>query len=1462
MVLPWVLLTFHGSDVKAFAEDEYRFHYDNQGRLSGWTDGNGHTVKYEFDKEGRLVSVRSPEDSVTLAYDANDNILQVEDETGNVTYRYDAFDRLVEVTYKYSPEKRVLYEYDPLGRIASIKVVGTTGTEYEVRYEYDILGNLLAVDDGEGRIEYTYQPKQRQVIRRLPNGITTTFTYSPLGELLAIRHMGTSGQLIAAYEYEHDAAGNVTCVREETAEGVKVIRYEWDKRGYLTALHLPDSSTERYEYDAMGNRIAKITPTGTIRYEYDKYGRLAKAGNDTYKYDRAGNLIEATENGKHIQFKWDSQGRLKEIRLPTGTVRYGYDWVGNLISRTQDGETKFFLPNPLAPVGFTLAEFDHTGKLTWSYLYGDALLGCRDVSGQKRYFLEDGFSSIRHITDPSGQVVGSRDYSPFAEIIHQSGELASGFRMAGEWQDPVARYWFIGGRIYDSRRGRYITPYLGVAFQTRADRFNAYAHACNASYGFTSPRCHQTHENGRWQGERLNLSDRLNEKKVHFDNALGLGMGEGSSKIPDIVQKWGGHIQLIIISSTDNSLLDAVSYLKNDVSGASLGDLKWVAVDTLYRHSGFGTTGFQGTKQTINMDVAFGESDTRGVGRVSDLTSWHIRPIDKGVGVAFTPEGLVRFLRGLTGFLKSIVTGKPPFKKHALPYQFPLVGGVPPKKYDEVWVYDMNNDEWHYYRRKGDSWELVEVRKEMPLGDFRREKKENTRVTYLPKGPDWPDDHGGGGGGPSNPFGPGGSLHDPMKIVQEDIGGIELSATGKFLGQLGHITGLVYDKDRDRLVLVGDGDISLPPMDLSYFAVAEQLVSQGYDTVWFTLDPADPRNPRGKWMRCIWGPPGLPADLLSGTPPGNVMFEADWLLKQYSFGVEVGENGRVVPRTCHVPGFKDMFTLGFEHFSGSRREIWNRFWIVIGDVIFRRSGNAVVIDDVNVRVMTERMYVTSRGLQSSGGVVDPRAEAFAKFFEDHYDEFAQESPQFAQLKEWGKVFALVKWLHNNGIPIGVDPEWVQPGKYVAKVTALSGQQEREKTYRRGNAIVTETRIVQLFGGDEVVAKPVEIKDDGRATRFADALHNALKRQPSRSDFPVEVDGKRLTGVLLPLTTSGKQLWEKAKSQDTVQQHGLTYHLGPDRKVQYAEDASGMRIDYHRDSKGNLVGFKARSADGWTATATHYSGTVIDVTSPRGDRYTYRWNQEGYLTDVLVNGQSFLHCAYDPSQRMAKISYSGYTQTLTFDGADRLQTWTVESTNGEVGGTRGTLTLNYNEKGQVTHVQTNTGNYLEVTYENGQVRTVRTAGNEVEYSWRDNDRLVSLRSGDVSVNYGYEGKELKTINIQRGDAVASAIFENGLLSEVQNFSGGRWSYHYDQQGALVGVSDPTGAEAHYSYDADGHLTEVRLPDGRRLQYVYGQFSGKARQEKATNLVRLLAVNFLPENREPLIGGQASGWQTFP
>jgi YD repeat-containing protein len=518
--------------------------------------------------------------------------------------------------------------------------------------------------------------------------------------------------------------------------------------------------------------------------------------------------------------------------------------------------------------------------------------------------------------------------------------------------------------------------------------------------------------------------------------------------------------------------------------------------------------------------------------------------------------------------------------------------------------------------------------------------------------------------------------------------------------------------------------------------------------------------------------------------------------------------------------------------------------------------------------MTERMYATSKGLESSGGERDPDAETFAKFFEEHYDEFAKESPQLAHLKELGKVFGLVKWLHSNRIPISVDPQWVQNAgglerQYVERVSALSRQQQRTKQYRSGNALITETRVIHIFGGDAVQTEPREIQDDGSAARLSGIMQNARVGKLERPDVSIEAGGKQLTAVVLPLTTNGKQLWDNAKAPTTVERQGVTYHFGPDRKVKYAEDDFGTRIDYRRDNKGNLTGYQAKSSDGWASVASSQSfGTQLAITSPRKDRFSYCWNAEDYLTDVIVNDKPFARCAYDPAQRTANMSYAGHIETLTFDSDNRLQNWMVEQTIGKAG-TKGSLTMNYDSDGQITNVRTDTGDKLEVAYENGTVRSIRTAGNEVEYSWSDNKRLASVRSGDLSANYAYDGDSLREVNIQRGDAVASAIFENGLLQKVSDLSGGAWSYRYDTQDALIAVRDATGAEGRYSYDADGRLTDVRLPGGGRLQYVYEQLASKeGKGNGAAEGVRLIGVTFSPEGQGLPFQGHAKTQRTFP
>jgi hypothetical protein len=79
------------------------------------------------------------------------------------------------------------------------------------------------------------------------------------------------------------------------------------------------------------------------------------------------------------------------------------------------------------------------------YLYGSGQLG--EYNNGWNYYLPDGVNSIRQVTDLSGAVLVARSYSPWAEVLSQSGN-ANALRgyLAGIW-DPTS------GQMYAERAG-------------------------------------------------------------------------------------------------------------------------------------------------------------------------------------------------------------------------------------------------------------------------------------------------------------------------------------------------------------------------------------------------------------------------------------------------------------------------------------------------------------------------------------------------------------------------------------------------------------------------------------------------------------------------------------------------------------------------------------------------------------------------------------------------------------------------------------------------------------------------------------------------------------------------------------------------------------------------------------------------------------------------------------------------
>jgi hypothetical protein len=56
----------------------------------------------------------------------------------------------------------------------------------------------------------------------------------------------------------------------------------------------------------------------------------------------------------------------------------------------------------------------------------------------------------------------------------------------------------------------------------------------------------------------------------------------------------------------------------------------------------------------------------------------------------------------------------------------------------------------------------------------------------------------------------------------------------------------------------------------------------------FSLDPAVPTNPEGPFQRkVIWPDESIGRNVLEGTEFEEVMFEADWVMKQLSLGIKV-----------------------------------------------------------------------------------------------------------------------------------------------------------------------------------------------------------------------------------------------------------------------------------------------------------------------------------------------------------------------------------------------------------------------------------------------------------------------------------------------------------------------------------------------------------------------------------------------
>ncbi|WP_239009931.1 DUF6531 domain-containing protein [Streptomyces sp. 769] len=391
-----------------------RLTYDQDGRITSWTDRNLHRYDYLYDGAGRCIETRGEGGflDAVFAYDDEERCTRVTDALGHVTvYQLNERGQTIRETdpsgavtsFEWDRYHRLLRRTDPLGRTITM--------------EYDAAGNATAVTRPDGsRTTAVYNDLHQPLLLVGADGASWQYGYDDRGNLLQL--IDPAG---AVTRYEYNAFGHLTAVTDVTDQTTRIVTnaaglplaitdplgavttcerdafgrprlvtdplgavtaYGWTVEGQPAWCTRPDGNSERWSYDAEENLLQHVDAAGgTTSFEYTCFDRVsARSGPDgarfTFDYNAELQLVAVTNpHGLQWHYDYDSLGRvLQETDFNGRHVSYTYDAAGRLTSRTNGaGQTVRYTRDVLdrvvredSPAGATRFHYDAEGRLMYA----------------------------------------------------------------------------------------------------------------------------------------------------------------------------------------------------------------------------------------------------------------------------------------------------------------------------------------------------------------------------------------------------------------------------------------------------------------------------------------------------------------------------------------------------------------------------------------------------------------------------------------------------------------------------------------------------------------------------------------------------------------------------------------------------------------------------------------------------------------------------------------------------------------------------------------------------------------------------------------------------------------------------------------------------------------------------------------------------------------------------------------
>lgn len=269
-------------------------------------------------------------------------------------------------------------------------------------------------------------------------------------------------------------------------------------------------------------------------------------------------------------------------------------------------------------------------------------------------------------------------------------------------------------------------------------------------------------------------------------------------------------------------------------------------------------------------------------------------------------------------------------------------------------------------------------------------------------------------------------------------------------------------------------------VNLEYLLLALKVRKTASREPLFSLDPVDPQNLEKTPQKKVYEP-----SWLAGTSVGDVMFQADYFLKELALG----------EYEMPVAGMLSVFD--WSELSDKERTWAGREWFVVRKAEVRLAQDKTLVPFVKMGVEAREQVVTKKGLEDAPVTASTHPlKKFADSFSRHFDLIAERKSVVFHLRELAKASVMAKYLVDSHVHV-VDPQWHRIADEIVKGTPSEAHPEIPQLWNmRGNSRIQlkNGRLIDMFTGGQKNLQAIYGGVEFGLDRFELAQRHALQGQ--------------------------------------------------------------------------------------------------------------------------------------------------------------------------------------------------------------------------------------------------------------------------------------------------------------------------------------------------------------------------------